>query len=237
MIPQNSSAPGGGPKKRRVLLPNAPNVGMPSSTTAAMHPRIQPPAMARQPGTQASHPPPAAPPRPSAEALQAIFGLVIEPPPELTRLCDCQDLAMPHHAQMLLQSLPLFPESEPEVATDSDLADALGFVEVEEPDLGYNSLNPDEEGRLTEEVEQQLLREIKMKVASPEAITFLDVAASRWEAKVREVEEGLRHLDWSFERRLLRFHPAILAALHQQDQDVDVHQEEELDSALRTGGA
>lgn len=123
-----------------------------------------------------------------------------------------------------MQSLPAFPAAAAVAPpTHSELAAALGFTEVAIPELTRRRATVDED--YWEDPDEETLREAA-RATGADAATRLDVAASRWEAKVREQDELRRCYDWSFERKLFRPSVAILEALQRQH-ELDQEDEEE----------
>jgi len=162
-----------------------------------------------------------------------IFDLVLEVPQGLKHLEDCEDITPPKHAEILIHSLPEFESPQKMSApTWTELADALGFVEIEIPNIGYK-WGPIEEECLDDLPSEGTLRDAA-SVTSAEAITRLDVTASRWEAKVREREERRRLYDWSFERHIYKPCLAIIDAMARED---EVRQQMNHDSSrISVGG-
>lgn len=174
--------------------------------------------------------PVAQPQNPAHDALRHLGALCLRVPVGLPRLDDCPDTAPPRHGEMLLKSLPIFPVAQGmEPPSAQELAVMLGFVDVPIVDVAYRWSPIDKE--CWEQPGETMVREAG-KTTSADWVMRMDVAASRWEAKVREQEELRRQCDWSFETKLLRPSAVMLEALRQAaefvEEDDDMDQEAEL---------
>jgi len=161
-------------------------------------------------GHHQAHDPPG---RPSATSP---FALTLTMPSDLPRLADITELAPPGHAEVLFRSLPSLPVPDPPAPVSlMELYEALEMLECPLTDPGYKW--PPIAKECLDEPDAELLLAASW-VTSDEVRARLDVAASRWEANVREEEERRRPFDWSFEPRLYRPCLAIIDALWKEEQ-------------------